>query len=281
MLGVLAKTYWRQDLNRRGYEGRTTMTTERIAEALRAELRDILDNGGKPFDIATARRLYDVAIAAKDLLTTLAKSVGDVQQVIADVGGAMESLAAPMGLNPDTVGLPGAASAALAQQAETFGARILRELLALAPKMFGGDPQKLVAAIADAHDRGLHDVARELERRLVGTRFEVPAATTADEIARVEVVRGSFEHGFLDGSQQDNFDRDLVDGCAVVAASARTPAYQAGWDAAIARRRGVTAAPAESRLDGLVEELDQLPDAVTGGGQISEETVRALMESDS
>jgi len=281
---LLAKTYWRQEFNRRGYQGRTTMATERIAEALRAELRDILDNGGRPFDITAARHLYDVASAAKDLLTTLAKSVGEVQQVIADNGGAMESLAAPMSVDPDVTGIPGAALAATTQQAETFGARILREMLALAPKLLkngGDDPQKLVAAIADAHDRGLHDVARELERRLVGTRFEVPTANTVDDIARVEVVRGSFEHGFYEGSQADNFDRGTVDGCTGIAAAARTPAYQAGWDAAIARRRALMPPPAKTRLDELVEKLDQLPDAVTGDGEISAETVAALCEGDS
>jgi hypothetical protein len=63
------------------------MTSERLSESLRAELREILDNDGKAFDLQVARHVYDFEIAAKDLLTVSVKSVKDAMRVVADNQG--------------------------------------------------------------------------------------------------------------------------------------------------------------------------------------------------
>jgi len=226
--GLLAKARWRREIEMRPQE-RKHVTDSPLAEALRTELRSILDNEGKPFDIQVARHVYDFAIAAKDLLTVSVKTVEDAVKVVADNGGAMESLAGPGDPPPP------------AQAAETYGARILRELLATMSASFlgtgstgAGDPRALVAAIADAREKGMPDVASALERKLVGTSLEVPAPKA--EITHVEIVRGSYEHGFVDGSMQDNFDRGIVDGASAIAMASRTSAYRAGWEAGRTRR---------------------------------------------
>ncbi len=226
--GLLAKTRWRQELNKRGYEGRLPVASERLAETLRAELRAILDNDGKPFDLQVARHLYDFAIAAKDLLTVSVKGVEDAMKVVADTNGAMESLT-----SADDPPHPEVAS-------ETFGARILRELFALMPSMLpkhNEDPLTLVAAIADARERGMPDVAAKLEQRLLGTPLERPKITHA------EIVHDSYEHGFVDGSMQDNFDRGTVDGVVGRDPSSWSPAYREGYEAARARRAEHTRLP--------------------------------------
>lgn len=267
---LLVKARWRRQLNLNGYEGRLPVASDRLAEALRAELRDILDNGGKPFDILAAQHLYDFAIAAKDLLVVSAKTVVDVMKVVADVGGAMESLAGPNEAPP------------IEQQAETFGARMMREILAILPAIThksGEDPRAIVAAIAEARDRDMPELAAALERKLLG----IPGVTAlpAPKITRAEVVEGSFEHGFADGCMQDKFARHVVNGACAVDEACRTPAYQAGYEAGCAKRASEAAvqtiAP-PSKLDELMEKLEHVPDAVLPSAEISEETARALLE---
>jgi hypothetical protein len=216
-----AKARWRQMINKRDYEGRLPVASERLAEALRTELRAILDNDGKPFDLQVARYVYDFAISAKDLLTVSVKSVEDAMRVIADNNGAMESLAGPNELQPPEL------------VSETFGARMLRELLATLPAILHKnqeDPLAVVAAIADARTRGLPDLAAKLEQKLIGTSLEPPKTTMA------EVVNDSYEHGFLDGSMQDNFDRGIVNGHMARDPRHASPAYREGFEAGRARR---------------------------------------------
>ena len=222
--GLLAKTRWRQELNKRGYEGRAPVTSERLTETLRAELRTILDNDGKPFDIQCARHLYDFAIVAKDMLTVTATTVEDAMRVVADNNGAMESLTGPDDPVPAEVA------------SETFGARVLRELLATIPllRKTNEDPATLIAAIADARERGMHDLAAKLEQKLMGTPLE-PA-----KITRAEVVEDSYEHGFLDGSMKENFEHGTVDGCSARDLNTASAAYREGFEAGRARRNAST-----------------------------------------
>lgn len=225
--GLLAKARWRQELNKRGYEGKLPMGSERIAEALRVELREILENDGKPFDLQVARHVYDFAIAAKDLLTVSVRSVEDAMRVVVDNKGAMESLT-----GPDEAPPPEVAS-------ETFGARIMRELFAVLPALRKNneDPLVIVAAIADARERGMPDLAAKLEQKLIGTPLEKPKITHA------EIVHDSYEHGFIDGSMRDNFDRGTVDGCVGRDPGSWSPAYREGYEAGLARRQAKEPVP--------------------------------------
>lgn len=53
---------------------RNPMSPE-LSEALRNEIRTVLEAGGGPFDINVARRVYDLAIAARDMCVAATSSV--------------------------------------------------------------------------------------------------------------------------------------------------------------------------------------------------------------
>lgn len=221
----LDKLRWRQDLAKQGQERKEGVSPE-LSEALRKEIRTALDAEGKPFDVNVARRVYDLAIAARDMCVAATGSVKEAIDQIADTNGPMETL-----LDPNT---PESA----AQASETFGARIMRELLAVmrpSSKTYE-DPQVMVAAIADARERGMHDLALKLEQKLVGTPLETPKITST------EVVANSYEHGFIDGSMKDNFERGVVNGHVGVDRKDWSPAYQEGYEAGQARRASLLAA---------------------------------------
>jgi hypothetical protein len=153
---LLDKARWRRELEMRAKEGNTM--SERLTEALRTELREILDAGGKPFDERVARQVYDFAIAAKDLLMASAKGVDATIKTIADLNGPVESLTSPDDPVPAE------------QASETFGARMMREILATLPMLLKkpDDPKQLVHALAEARQAGMDDVVRELEIKLFG-----------------------------------------------------------------------------------------------------------------
>ena len=69
------------------------------------------------------------------------------------------------------------------QASESFGARLLRELMATLPMLqgpregpLGEDPKRLVHALAEARRNGMHDVAEELEVKLFGRVLSGAAA---------------------------------------------------------------------------------------------------------
>lgn len=172
-----------RDMALRGYE-RNRMSPE-LAEALRSEIRKALDADGKPFDVVVAQRVYDLAIAAKDMCVAATAGVGETIKTLANNGGPIESLGE---LEPG-------APAVQAQASETFGARILRELMTTLRPQKTEDPTQLVHALAEARRSGMTDVARELEVKLFGSELtgERPIAPAID------VPEGSFEHGYADG----------------------------------------------------------------------------------
>jgi len=185
----LKKIRWQQEIARRGQERRQDVSPE-LADALRNEIRAALDAGGQPFDVNVARRVYDLAMAARDMCVAASTSVKEAVDQIKETNGPMESLQDPDAPEP------------AAQAAETFGARILRELIAIVPAMMrqggGDDPRGLVHAIAEARSRGMSDVADELERKLLGKALSGPRPV---DLAVTAIRYGSFEHGFSDGKQ--------------------------------------------------------------------------------
>lgn len=138
--------------------------TPQLAEALRDEIRLALEADGKPFDVNVARRVYDLAIAARDMCAAATTTTGEAIKAIADVGGPVESLQDP-GTPTTTV-----------QAAETFGVRALRELIAALrpappPPSPPADPGLLddltwLGALAEARELGLTDVAAGIEAKL-------------------------------------------------------------------------------------------------------------------
>lgn len=154
---ALRKTYWRRDLHMHGHERHTTMTPL-LAEALRSEIRLALEADGKPFDTNVARNVYNLAMAARDMCVAAVGNVKEAIDEIKDVGGPMETLDQPG--TPDTQ----------MQASETFGARLIRELLApmMNQQRKVDDPKALVHALAEARKHNMTDVAEELEVKLFG-----------------------------------------------------------------------------------------------------------------
>lgn len=185
MTTTLDKIRWEKELARHGYE-RNRMSPE-LANALRNEIRTALEADGGPFDINVARRVYDLAIAARDMCVAATGSVKEAVAQIKDTDGPMESL--------DSSDTP----ESQVQVSESFGARLLRELMATLPMLQGPrgeDPKQLVHALAEARRNGMHDVAEQIEVKLFGRVLSGPRPVTAEE---VEVVEGSYEHGYADG----------------------------------------------------------------------------------
>jgi hypothetical protein len=251
----------RRWLTKRDQE-RNPMSPE-LSEALRNEIRNALEAGGGPFDINVARRVYDLAIAARDMCVAATGTVKEAIDQIKDTSGPMETLD-----SPDT---PESAM----QVAESFGARLLRELMATLPMLqarpIGDDPKQIVHALSEARRSGMHDVAEQLEVKLFGCVLSGPRQVTAEEI---EVVEGSFEHGFADGhagalpvsaegeyhvgylkgTTEKYLDKGVNDYSAAIAEDirlgwtsqqirhhpdlySRTPEMQARYDAAVERER--------------------------------------------
>jgi len=166
----------------RGYE-RKGMSPQ-LAEALRAEIRAALDADGKPFDVNVARRVYDLAIAARDMCVAATSGVKEAIDQIKDTNGPIESLD-----QPDT-------PTSQLQASETFGARLIREVLATLPRLqrnngSNEDPKALVHALAEARRNGMHDVAEELEIKLFGrvlSNESRPIAAAIDVVQPVQVI---------------------------------------------------------------------------------------------
>jgi hypothetical protein len=160
MTTTLDKIRWEKELARHGYE-RNRMSPE-LANALRNEIRTALEADGGPFDINVARRVYDLAIAARDMCVAATGSVKEAVAQIKDTDGPMESL--------DSSDTP----ESQVQVSESFGARLLRELMATLPMLQGPrgeDPKQLVHALAEARRNGMHDVAEQIDARQFNRRF--------------------------------------------------------------------------------------------------------------
>lgn len=186
MITTLDKMRWRKEIDRRGYE--RNLMSPHLAEALRNEIRTALEADGGPFDVNVARRVYDLAIAARDMCVAATGSVKEAIDQIKDTNGPMETL--------DSSSTP----ESQVQVSESFGARLLRELMATLPMLQrpreGDDPKQLVHALAEARRNGMHDVAEQIEVKLFGRALLGPRPIAAEEI---EVEEGSYEHGFADG----------------------------------------------------------------------------------
>jgi hypothetical protein len=172
-----------------------------LSEALRAEIRTALEADGKPFSIAVARRVYDIAIAARDLLVTASgNSVGSAIEAVEDAQGPLDNISGP------------SATPAPSIVAETYGARMIRELLAALPMLRGEtqsppgeDPKALVHALAEARRHGMNDIGDELERKLFGRVLTVPKMIS--DAPPDDFPKDSFEQGFVDG--QDGLPPDV------------------------------------------------------------------------
>lgn len=141
------------------------MTSLALAEALRNEIRTILDNDGKPFDLHVARRVYDLAIVARDVFAAGVKTTKEAIQVVEDVGGPLDSIAVT---SENAVATP---------NTETFGVRLMREILAMLPTLRPANnlplateetPDAWMPALMMARRAGMTDVSAEIETKMFG-----------------------------------------------------------------------------------------------------------------
>ncbi len=151
-----------------------------LAEALRAEIQRVLDEG--PFTIQIAARIERLAETAKGVLAA-AGSVAEAVDRVRD------------GQTAD------ANSIAYSSAPETFGARLIQEIVAALPHILARpqSPESLVHALVMARIHGMTDVAAELEKKLVGYALdgERPVLAAEPEVAPVQpqLVEGKANGG--------------------------------------------------------------------------------------
>jgi hypothetical protein len=154
---------------------------EHVIDGLRNALIKIID---EPMTVTTLNRIERIAESGAMTL----RAIGGVAEAISGIKTEQLSDGEPITTAPP---------------AETFGARMIQELMAMVPQLMGKkneDPRKLVDALIAARRAGMTDVAAELEVRLVGKPFsEIGAvgpvsAEDEDEVTdlpQVEVESGA------------------------------------------------------------------------------------------
>jgi len=160
-----------------------------MAEAIRTEIIKIATEGDSKQDgtltVDVLLRIVRVAKTGRDLLAAMVESPKNLASLVkrpqSPFGGYLG--AAPMG-DDDLEQMSGQMASpvfATAPMSENFGMTAMREIIAAA-KNFNGNgtsPARLVEAIAIAKEKGLDDVARELEEQLGIKKKVVTAAPVA------------------------------------------------------------------------------------------------------
>lgn len=162
-----------------------------MAEAIRAEIVKIATEGdSKAEGTLTADvllRIVRVAKTGRDLLAAMVESPKNLASLVkrpASPFGGYIGMAQSGDSDLDGISSEGQMASpvfATAPMSENFGMTAMREIIAAA-KNFNGNgssPARLVEAIAIAREKGLEDVARELEEQLGVKKKVVTAAPVA------------------------------------------------------------------------------------------------------
>lgn len=152
-----------------------------LAEALRTEIVKLATEGdektGGALTADVLLRIMRIAKTGRELLVSLDASPSNLANMVRRPKPAYFPLAG--GAEDDDLGdISPVAPYATAPANENFGMTALRELIAVAKNQLNGgtSPAKLVEALAIAREKGLDDVARELERQLeMGKPAALPA----------------------------------------------------------------------------------------------------------
>jgi hypothetical protein len=163
-------------------------TTNPLHEAMRADLRKILDEGD--FTGGMLKNLIRKAKAAQQYMMAdgLIAAGGDILN---------DDLDQPAPGYGTGLILGGAPSSPFGLNSETFGAKVLREGIAAISeieKTKRDTPERLVDAIAAAKENGLPDVAAALTRRLLGKEEAERLEAQADPGPVVSVGGQVLEH---------------------------------------------------------------------------------------
>lgn len=149
---------------------------EPLAEALRAELLKLAADGdpkeGGALTAEILLRIMRVAKTGRELLVSLAAAPSSLAALVRRpkpyslFGGPAADYDDPED------GAGGALPYAVSPSSENFGMTAIREIIAAAKNLNGTtSPAKIVEAIALAREKGLDDVARDLEGQLgIGTK---------------------------------------------------------------------------------------------------------------
>ena len=138
-----------------------------VAEAVRQKL---LELAGEPLTLKSSRKIAAFSTTATAMLQTLGR--GPLPKGKRIYGGGFMGLdpldeypAVPM---PNPLGLGGTS-------AETTGARLMRELIAIVPDIAAKfRPEQTVRAILAARDAGMKDIEAELRERLLDQATPAP-----------------------------------------------------------------------------------------------------------
>ena len=176
-----------------------TPESDPVMDAFRMELQRLF-TGDKPLTARNLNLIIQTATAARDILALRNPRLrgrcrpGAINAMYGGYQGGMMSPMDPMDdeeAEAETVtgnGIPPLPPYPMpnpmGMDRETFGAKILRELVAVVPQVARSlreDPAQIVKAIAEARGAGLNDIAKELEARLRGETkvavIEVPQSS--------------------------------------------------------------------------------------------------------
>jgi hypothetical protein len=138
-----------------------------LAEALRAEILKLASDGALSEEVLL--RIMRVAKTGRDLLMSLNASPSNLANMLRRPKSpfAIPVLGEDMGMGDLGDSVNGPMPFAPSPIAENFGMTALREIIAAMKNQNGGNsPSRLVEALAIAREKGLDDVAKELEMQL-------------------------------------------------------------------------------------------------------------------
>jgi hypothetical protein len=153
-----------------------------LAEALRAEILRLASDGALTADVLL--RIMRVAKTGRDLLVSLEASPSNLAGMLRRPRSPYALPVVGESMEDDDGGISIGSVYSPAPQTENFGMTAIRELVATAKNLNGPSPSKLVEALAIAREKGLDDVARELEKQLgVGseTKAAAPPVTAQED----------------------------------------------------------------------------------------------------
>ena len=160
-----------------------------IAAAFKAELEKLLQG---ELTVASARKIADLAMAAGNALMVVPTELS-VGSVVAELPGGVAGFGATV-LPGLALSGPQMAYGALAPSlpSETYGARIIQEILAVVPRLMqerSDSTEGLVRALGDAKDAGLTNITEAIERRLA-QRLNLPTGSvSAPTVAMPELPK--------------------------------------------------------------------------------------------
>lgn len=145
-----------------------------ILDAFALELQRLISEAPSPLTPRHLNLIIQTASAARDLLALRNPRVR--QRCGGTFAGYGSSMSGPL---PNPIGpYDDDLEPRMGPDRETFGAKILRELVAVIPQVsrtMREDPAQIVKAIAEARANGMDDIATQLEERLRGEPPNVTA----------------------------------------------------------------------------------------------------------